>query len=144
MTVRISRALLDQVITEADRSPDREVCGLLFGGGAAGRIMSAQPTSNVADDPRDSFEIDPAMLFAAIRAERAGAPPIIGHYHSHPNGLARPSARDAAAVSRPGWIWLIVAGGRAAAWREVPGGPVHGAFAGVELVVDGGEAGCAY
>ena len=37
MTVRISRALLDQIIGHAAQTPGREVCGLLTGAGEPGR-----------------------------------------------------------------------------------------------------------
>ena len=99
-------------------------------------------TPNVSPDPATSFEIDPAALFAALRAERAGGPRLVGHYHSHPNGLASPSLRDAAMALQPGRLWLIVTAGATRMWREVPGGAVHGAFEPVELVVDGADDGC--
>lgn len=141
MSARISRATLVEVLAHAAAEPDREVCGLLFGD--ADRIDSAAPAGNVAADPARHFEIDPAALFAAIRAERGGGPRIAGHYHSHPSGSAAPSARDAAAAHQPGRLWLIVADGEAALWREVPGGAVQGAFEPVRLVVDDGFGGCA-
>jgi len=136
MSVRISRVLLDAVLARAAALPDREVCGLLFG--PSGRIAQAEATDNVAADPARHFEIDPAALFAAIRADRRGGRGLAGHYHSHPGGSAIPSANDAAAAVRPGWLWLIVAGGEATLWRERPGGPVQGAFEAVPLVADGG------
>ncbi len=101
------------------------------------RVFEARSAPNVAADPTRAFEIDPASLFAAIRAERAGGPPILGHYHSHPNGSPAPSACDAAMADRPGRLWMIVANGEATLWREVPGGPVQDAFKAVRLVVEG-------
>jgi proteasome lid subunit RPN8/RPN11 len=141
MTVRISRALLDRIFAEAGASPDREICGLLFGAAAA--IVEARAAVNVAADPSRRFEIDPAALFAAIRAERAGGPALVGHYHSHPTGVAEPSACDAAAAQDAGRLWLIVAGSRATLWRAVPKGSVQGAFEPVRLVVVDGNGGCA-
>ena len=106
------------------------------------RVGGVAETPNVAPDPATRFEIDPAALFAGLRAERAGGPRILGHYHSHPNGAPTPSARDAAMASQPGRLWLIVAAGEARMWRERPGGAMHGAFAPVELVVDETDDGC--
>ena len=140
MSAQISRATLVGIAADAAAAPDREVCGLLFGD--ARRIDSAAPAGNVAADPARHFEIDPAALFAAIRAERGGGPRIAGHYHSHPSGSTEPSARDAAAACQPGRLWLIVAAGEAALWREVPGGAVQGAFEPVPLVVEDGFGGC--
>jgi proteasome lid subunit RPN8/RPN11 len=52
---------------------------------------------------------------------------VIGHWHSHPNGRAEPSARDAARALDNGQIWLILAGGRATAWqaRSIGAGPAR-------------------
>lgn len=118
MGMAIARRLIEQILAEAMAAPDREVCGLLFGDAAA--ITAVQPAANVADDPARSFEVDPRALFAALRSERAGGAKVIGHYHSHPNGLAMPSERDAAAAE-PGWLWLIVAGSETTLWLAEAG-----------------------
>jgi len=119
MRVTISSRLLDQIVGHAVAEPGREVCGLLFGDDT--RITAARPTANVAVDPGGYFEVDPQALFAAIRAERAGGPRLVGHYHSHPGGRPEPSARDAADAA-PGRLWLIVAGREARLWRSLAGG----------------------
>lgn len=132
MRATISRRLLDRILAEAAASPEREVCGLLLG--RESRIERAVPAANVAADPACWFELDPAALFACLRAEREGGPRVIGHYHSHPSGDATPSPRDAAAAE-PGKLWLIVAEGRAALWRSVEGGALHRTFDPVELAI---------
>lgn len=71
--------------------------------------MEARACANVAPDPLRHFEIDPAALIAAHRASRAGGLAVLGYFHSHPNGLARPSATDARAAAGDGRIWAIVA-----------------------------------
>lgn len=156
MTVRISRGVLQRILAHAAKEPEREVCGLLLGlpqnsvradfttldFARDERVEEAVTTMNVATDPTTSFEIDPAALFATLRAERRGGPRILGHYHSHPNGSSTPSAPDAAMTLQPGRLWLIVAAGEARMWREEPGGAMHGAFASVELVVEGADDGC--
>lgn len=126
MTVEISSALLGRLLAEAAECPEQEACGLLLG--PAGRINAALPCRNVAADPRSAFEIDPATLIAAHRAERAGGAPIVGCYHSHPHGPPLPSARDAAAAAPDGRIWLILAGGDAGFYRAVEHGRHHGRF----------------
>ncbi len=118
MVVSILSPVLDLILADVAATPGLERCGLLFGG--AKRIDAAQPTTNVASDPAQFFEIDPAVLLAAMRAERGGGPRVIGHYHSHPNGSAEPSARDLAA-SEPGKLWLIVADGAARLWLSEAG-----------------------
>src|SRR5687768_15808559 len=94
MKTRVSRSVLIGIRQiSADCAP-REACSLLFGEPHA--ITSFQATENVAEDPERRFEIDPVALFAALRAERAGGPKIIGYWHSHPSGDATPSVTDAA------------------------------------------------
>jgi desampylase len=119
VTVRIARSLIDRLLGEAAGHPDVEVCGLLFG--EHDRIDAAEATANVAPDPTRWFEIDPAALIAAHRAERGGGARLIGHYHSHPSGDARPSSRDLAAAE-PGRLWLILGSGEARLWRLAKGG----------------------
>ncbi|MBU3078396.1 M67 family metallopeptidase [Sphingomonas quercus] len=115
MGTAISRSLAGALMARAAASPGREVCGLLLGG--PGRIVSTMPAANLAADPADSFELDPAVHIAAIRAARAGGPAVIGHYHSHPNGVARPSPRDAALAFDPLALWMIVTDADITLWR---------------------------
>lgn len=133
MQLAISRSLLDAVLADAAREPGCERCGLLFGD--AGRVLGIEPAANVAADPQTIFEVAPDRLIAAARAAREGALPVIGHYHSHPDGVRLPSARDAAeAAGDGGRIWLIVADGNATAWVFTGAGPANG-FAPVALAI---------
>ncbi|KKC24527.1 Mov34/MPN/PAD-1 family protein [Sphingomonas sp. SRS2] len=119
MELTISRALQKEIRQAAAVSPNLEICGLLLG---RGRVVEAVlPCANVAPAPQDSFEIDPAALIAAHRAARAGGPAIIGHYHSHPRGLATPSARDAEAAEA-GSCWIITAGDDLRGWFAAEAG----------------------
>ena len=134
MAVTIASELKAQIVAEAESSPGVEVCGLLIERDA----LAALPCRNVSDQPAMRFEIDPAALVAALRAERAGGARVVGCYHSHPSGIAEPSARDAADAAPNGWLWLIVgAGGPVRAWRAVENGSVHGRFDPVALHVAG-------
>jgi len=118
--VTISRAARERILAHAAESPETEVCGLLFGNEL--KIINALRTNNVARNPANSFEIDPAALFTAIRAERDGGERIIGHYHSHPTGLAQPSVRDTEMALDTGRLWLIVADGELGAWHALSPG----------------------
>ena len=113
MLLEISRAALDAIRAEAAAGPDVEVCGLLLGEGL--RVERVVACRNVAEEPATGFEIDPQALIAAHKAARDGGPAVLGHYHSHPNGKAEPSARDAV-MARGGEVWVIVAGGEVTAW----------------------------
>lgn len=126
MDAPIATALLARIVAEARATPDVEVCGLLLGRGGA--VETIRPCRNVAFDPARRFEIDPAALIAAYRAARDGGPAILGCYHSHPSGIATPSAQDAADAAPNGWLWVIVAGDDVRVWRAVESGAVWGRF----------------
>ena len=131
-TVRISRSLVDRIVAQAGRSSD-EICGLVLGHGDL--IAEARPCRNVHPAPARRFELDPAALFAALRAARSGDLAVLGHYHSHPSGHAFPSITDAADAAADGALWLIVAGQEITAWRAVRDGAVHGRFDPVALAI---------
>lgn len=116
MAVLVTSDVIATLIAEASRAAPAECCGLLLG--RNGRIVEARAAANVAADPLRRFEIDPAALFAAHRAARAGGPELIGYYHSHPAGHPRPSATDCEHASGDGRAWAIVASGAVTFWRD--------------------------
>lgn len=124
MTFEIARSLLDRIVKLAAAEQD-EVCGLLLG--SATQIEAIMPGPNVAPDPARHFELDPAVLLAAHRRARAGGLAVVGHYHSHPSGVAAPSATDLACATPDGSLWLVVAGAQASLWSALPDaqGEVH-------------------
>jgi proteasome lid subunit RPN8/RPN11 len=134
--IDISMRLRHDLVAAAAASAD-EICGLLLGRGD--RIEHAVACRNLAKTPGTRFELDPAALLAAHRAARVGGPAVLGHYHSHPSGDARPSPRDAADAAPDGSLWLIVAAGTVTAWRAVVNGMLHGRFDAVAMC-DGGCA----
>ena len=89
-------------------------------------------TEKVSETPETRFEIAPRSLFAALRAERAGGPKLVGYWHSHPGGDATPSATDAAMAAPDGKLWLIVGSREVSAWRAGDAG-VFGRFERCEL-----------
>jgi proteasome lid subunit RPN8/RPN11 len=135
MIVEIASRVRETLLAEATADAAIECCGLLLG--RPGHIAAAVPARNVAADPQRSFEIDPATLLRTHREARAMGQQVIGHYHSHPNGVPAPSLRDAARASDNGQIWLIIAAGSINAWRVTaadPGGSaLHGRFVPVTL-----------
>lgn len=95
-----------------------ERCGLLLGMRDADvdTVTEFRPTANVAANPARHFEIDPAALIAAWREKREGGLALLGHYHSHPSGVAEPSATDLADAYADGRLWVIVTADDARAW----------------------------
>lgn len=116
--IRIAQPLLDQITAAAEAAYPLECCGLLTGRGAVGgalEVLRVVPSANLAaGDRRDSFEVDPQVRFDLMRelGEIGDAAPgderIIGHYHSHPDHPAEPSARDLEMAFEPDMVWIIV------------------------------------
>ena len=120
MTLELSSDVMHAMLAHAGEAHPLECCGILFGAGD--RIDGCAPAANVHGDPQTHFEIDPQALVDAHRAAREGGKPVAGYYHSHPNGLPRPSARDVALAAGDGAIWAIIAAGRVTLWRSGDGG----------------------
>ena len=116
---------LKQIVDHAEAAYPKEACGLLLGFQRAdGNIevtRVAESENKAAPDRNDRFEVDPELRLRLMREARDAAPigmsggaygasrGIIGHYHSHPDGSARPSATDLAAAWEPDLVWLITA-----------------------------------
>ena len=109
--VALSPALAGQIVALAQAAYPSECCGLLEGVCEEGgfRVAALHPARNLADRP-DRFAMDPRDQFAAQKAARANRRAIIGCYHSHPDGAARPSAHDLAGAGEEDFLWLIAAG----------------------------------
>lgn len=131
MDIPVTSDVIATLLAEAARAAPEECCGLLLGRG--GRIDEARPAANISPVPLLRFEIDPAALFAAHRAARAGGPELLGYYHSHPAGHPRPSATDCEHATGDDRLWAIVAGGVVAFWRDGEAGFAPLSYA----VVDG-------
>lgn len=119
MAINISRRQQQLLLAWAQAAGAHECCGLLLG--TDSRVEHVELTANLATEPENSFEIDPIALISAEKQARHGGPNIIGYFHSHPNGLTRPSSRDAEMATDDGRIWLILAGGEISAWRPKVG-----------------------
>ena len=108
MRVVLPDALRAQILREASAAHPHECCGLIGGAReqAGFQITALHPAHNLADAP-DRFDIDPQDQFAAYKTARARGHAIVGCYHSHPNGFARPSASDLAGADEENFLWLI-------------------------------------
>jgi len=120
MSLALAPAAAEAMLAAARAAHPAEACGLLLGEGK--RIHTAAMAANVHPEPSRHFEIDPAALIAAHRAARSGGPQVLGYWHSHPNGLARPSDTDRAMASGDGRIWAIIANGAISLWVDAPNG----------------------
>ena len=111
--ILLPAALLRRIEAAARLAYPEECCGLLIGfrePEGRVRVTRVAESVNIAPPPRrDRFEVDPALRFSLMRRLRGSGEEIVGHYHSHPDGPARPSTRDAAQAYEPELVWLVVA-----------------------------------
>lgn len=110
-TITLAPALADALRAAAVAAHPNECCGLLEGmrDGDVFHVHALHPARNLARRS-DRFEIDAADHMAAQKAARAKGRTIVGCYHSHPGGTAKPSQTDAARAAQDDFLWLIVAG----------------------------------
>lgn len=137
MRLEIFSTAAEQIRDHARREHPREACGLLLGRDR--RIEAIVEAANVAARREHEFEIDPAVLLRCHREAREGGPAVLGWYHSHPNGLAKPSAMDAERADENGKVWLIVADQRLRAF--IAGPQVASRFSEIPMVVIPAKAG---
>ncbi len=128
MKLSLPEALRRQILAEARAAAPGECCGLVLGrrGARTAAATVLHPARNMETAP-DRFTLDPADHFAAQRAARAGGLGVIGCYHSHPDGMAQPSAADLAGASEDGFLWLIATPDGALAAFVYSGGVMTGA-----------------
>lgn len=99
--------VLQSITLAAEATYPEECCGLLVGRKMSPDITEvtrAVASPNVATERRhDRFEVDPRLRFDVMRTAT-----IVGHYHSHPDHPAEPSAHDLEMAFEPDLVWLIV------------------------------------
>jgi proteasome lid subunit RPN8/RPN11 len=132
VTVQIGPPLLQSIIESARVSIPDECCGILLGRSSrrGAVVEQVRPAQNVnPSDRRRRYEIDPQVVFEALRAARKGGLEVVGFYHSHPEGAPSPSVIDAD-LAWPDKYYLIVGvgdpldtgGARVRCWRPSTGG----------------------
>jgi proteasome lid subunit RPN8/RPN11 len=133
----LARPLVAALGAHAQEAHPDECCGFLLGAKGAG--IGAAPREavravNREGEGRTRFAIAPEDVLAAHRGAAARGLAVVGFYHSHPCGEARPSARDFA-LAWPGYVYVIVAGDALRAFVR----PAHGAaFEELDVVVEDG------
>ena len=107
-SVELAPGLSAAILASARAAFPRECCGLVAGvwNGEVARVLALYPARNLAPGA-DRFEIAPQDHIAAQKSARAKGHAIIGCYHSHPGGVAQPSAIDLARAGKGDFLWLI-------------------------------------
>jgi desampylase len=103
----LAHAAAQAIVRHARAARPKECCGFLVG--TRGRVRFAVAATNVAASTT-KYRIDDAWHVELRRTLRRFSPPleIVGVYHSHPSGDARPSPTDIAEAFYPDWTHVIV------------------------------------
>lgn len=97
-----------KILKACEQASPHEACGLLLGEGD-GQVTAVIASDNLSITPERNFEIDPALIIKYQKRTRCDGTRIMGHYHSHPEGKAVPSARDQQQNYDASLVWCIVA-----------------------------------
>ncbi len=95
--MEIPARALDEIERHALKAFPRECCGILTGRTVAGggrRVKAVTPAENVHPSPLGHYAIRPESLLTAHQEARRRGLEVVGYYHSHPCGAARPSGVD--------------------------------------------------
>ncbi|MBT3197697.1 MAG: M67 family metallopeptidase [Gammaproteobacteria bacterium] len=106
MSEHLPRTLALQLLTEAQKSPQREVCGMISGQGTLPKRLI--PIQNIATTPETLFEMEPQQQIHALREIREQGEQLWAIYHSHPQAPATPSPRDLAEAAYPDALYLVI------------------------------------
>lgn len=139
MSLSLSSQDYQQMLLWASRAHPQECCGIIFGHENRENhyiVDEIRLTKNVALDQLSNFEIDPRALIDAHKLCRNFDLRILGYFHSHPNGLAQPSKRDADMTEIDEKIWIIIAQNDISAWQCRYDGVVHEKFKRLILHID--------
>lgn len=104
--IRLPRLLVNQLLHQAQASPEAEICGLV--GARDGLPTTCYPVRNIAPEPERRYLLDPEQHVGALRAMRDKGEALFAIFHSHPAAPAEPSATDLELAAYPEALYLIV------------------------------------
>ena len=109
--LRLNEDHIDIMRKQASATFPNEACGFLVGKRSAegdllvSDIVTCQNTSSM---PVQRFELDSELHLKLQRETREKGLEILGCFHSHPKGPARPSLEDLSRAVVPEWVWVIL------------------------------------
>lgn len=102
--MKITRSIMNHLLSHAREGYPNEVCGLMAGkDGTVSRIFR---TTNI-DKSSISYMMEPSEQFRAFKEMRAEGLELLGIYHSHPTSQAYPSQTDVRLAFYPDVAYLI-------------------------------------
>ncbi len=103
--IRLTKDILDRVVSHCKKEYPNEACGLL--GGNDGEARTLFEMTNI-DPSAVSFLMDPAEQFSAMKAMRRDNEKMVAIYHSHPVSGAWPSSKDVDLAFYSDAVYIIV------------------------------------
>lgn len=104
--MKISQALIDEMVAHAREDLPNECCGMV--GGRNGEATRVVRVENAAASPL-RYEMDPQGQYDALKAIEDAGEELVAIYHSHTRSAAYPSQTDVnEAVMWPEQVYLIV------------------------------------
>lgn len=109
--IRFAPVPYDELRRHGEASWPEESCGVLLGRveGGLRRVTLAVRCRNDDPAPARRYALDPLEILAAVKLARRRGEEVVGFYHSHPGGPARPSAADLAEAHWPGCAYVVTA-----------------------------------
>lgn len=106
MELILSQAQFRQILKHARAEAPNEACGLLAG--REGYVTQILPATNVAENPRVGYLMDPHDQIRYFQAIEEQGLDLLGIYHSHPVSPAYPSPTDLSMAYYPEAVYAIV------------------------------------
>ena len=103
--MKISRALLDEIVAHAQAEAPNECVGMVAA--ADGRAVEVHPAVNAAASPL-RYEIDPADQYRIEMAIEGSGRDLGAIYHSHTRSEPYPSQTDVNLAFHPQALYVIV------------------------------------
>ena len=104
--MKISRALVDEMVAHAREDLPNECCGMVAG--LDGEATEVIRVANAAASPL-RYEMDPKAQYEAWKSIEDGGRELLAIYHSHTKSAAYPSQTDVnQAVAWPDQVYVIV------------------------------------
>jgi len=106
MELILSQAQFKRILEHARAEAPNEACGLLAG--QEGYVTHVLPATNVAENPRVGYLMDPHDQIRHFQAIEEQDLDLLGIYHSHPVSEAYPSPTDLSMAYYPEAVYAIV------------------------------------
>ncbi|PPR62686.1 MAG: hypothetical protein CFH08_01768 [Alphaproteobacteria bacterium MarineAlpha3_Bin7] len=110
--IDITKLSLDRVKISAENCYPSEACGFLVGQLASPKVVEVirvvEAKNILAAESNTQFEADPKTRIMLEKEIRGTPVKLVGHYHSHPDCAAIPSATDLKNCFEPELLWLII------------------------------------